>query len=221
MGRRARGALADTGMDGPNGGQGGVQVAAGEGGAVCWEGRVSPHVSLVLGLVGAASAARQVRLVLAVRARRCVGLGASGLRVDVYVPLAVRFYCTISYDPFRFLALHNKVYGFAITVIDQINTIPSLIPTVLDYLEAKGIKPRDPHMWEFLMRKNGQDYAACHFWTNFEVRVPPLVPSSPLGSDPQILFADRRPALLPLARVPGILPCARPSGRFLYGAGEL
>uniref|UniRef100_A0A0K3CLW7 BY PROTMAP: gi/472582198/gb/EMS19894.1/ alpha-1,2-mannosyltransferase (Ktr4), glycosyltransferase family 15 protein [Rhodosporidium toruloides NP11] gi/647399699/emb/CDR44625.1/ RHTO0S09e07096g1_1... n=1 Tax=Rhodotorula toruloides TaxID=5286 RepID=A0A0K3CLW7_RHOTO len=81
----------------------------------------------------------------------------------------VRFYCTISYDPFRFLALHNKVYGFAITVIDQINTIPSLIPTVLDYLEAKGIKPRDPHSWEFLMRKNGDDYAACHFWTNFEI----------------------------------------------------
>ncbi|GEM10096.1 alpha-1,2-mannosyltransferase (Ktr4), glycosyltransferase family 15 protein [Rhodotorula toruloides] len=81
----------------------------------------------------------------------------------------VRFYCTISYDPFRFLALRNKVYGFAITVIDQINTMPSLIPFVLDYLEKEGIKPPDPHLWEFLMRKNGQEFAACHFWTNFEI----------------------------------------------------
>lgn len=115
---------------------------------------------------------------------------------------AVRFYCTISYDPFRFLALHNKVYGFVITVIDQINTIPSLMSTVLDYLETKGIKPPDSHLWDFLMRKNGDDYAACHFWTNFEVRAVAPLPCAVTGLL-AASSADRRLALLPLARVPG------------------
>ncbi|GAA5977065.1 hypothetical protein JCM10908_004843 [Rhodotorula pacifica] len=82
----------------------------------------------------------------------------------------VRFHCTITYDPFRYLSQHNKTYGFVITVVDQINTIPTLIPTTLDYLREKGIDPPSAELWEFLMRRNGAgEYAACHFWTNFEI----------------------------------------------------
>lgn len=82
---------------------------------------------------------------------------------------AVRFHCSITYDPFRYLSETNKTYGFVISVVDQLNTMPTLIPTTLDYLAAKGITPPSRQLWEFLMRKNGAgDYAACHFWTNFE-----------------------------------------------------
>lgn len=84
-------------------------------------------------------------------------------------PSAVRFHCSITYDPFRYLSETNKTYGFVISVVDQFNTMPTLIPTTLEYLAAKGITPPSRQLWEFLMRRNGaSDYAACHFWTNFE-----------------------------------------------------
>ena len=95
-------------------------------------------------------------------ARRSVAHGARSMS-------AVRFHCSITYDPFRYLSETNKTYGFVISVVDQLNTMPTLIPTTLDYLAAKGITPPSRPLWEFLMRRNGAgDYAACHFWTNFE-----------------------------------------------------
>ncbi|GAA5957715.1 hypothetical protein JCM8115_006226 [Rhodotorula mucilaginosa] len=82
----------------------------------------------------------------------------------------VRFHCSITYDPFRYLSETNKTYGFVISVVDQLNTMPTLIPTTLEYLAVKGITPPSRQLWEFLMRRNGAgDYAACHFWTNFEI----------------------------------------------------
>ncbi|GAA5879552.1 hypothetical protein JCM3774_000284 [Rhodotorula dairenensis] len=82
----------------------------------------------------------------------------------------VRFHCSITYDPFRYLSENNKTYGFVITVVDQLNTMPTLIPTTLEYLDDNRIDPPSPELWRFLMRKNGAgNYAACHFWTNFEI----------------------------------------------------
>lgn len=50
--------------------------------------------------------------------------------------------------------------------------MPTLIPTTLEYLTAKEVTPPSRQLWEFLMRRNGAgDYAACHFWTNFEARL--------------------------------------------------
>ncbi|GAA6054626.1 hypothetical protein JCM3770_002910 [Rhodotorula araucariae] len=84
----------------------------------------------------------------------------------------VQFHCTISYDPIRFLALHNKVYGFVITVVENMNTVPGLFRAVRTYLSDQGITPRDASLWRFLVREgpDGQDeYSGCHFWTNFEI----------------------------------------------------
>ncbi|GAA5860317.1 hypothetical protein JCM1840_002860 [Sporobolomyces johnsonii] len=83
----------------------------------------------------------------------------------------VRFYCDITYDPFRLLALRNKLYGFVIAVVENRNTIPTLFRTVLDYIEDKGLKV-DPALWKFLARKNKlgvEDFTGFHFWTNFEI----------------------------------------------------
>lgn len=53
--------------------------------------------------------------------------------------------------------------------------MPTLIPTTLEYLDRYGIEPPSSELWEFLMRKNGAgEYAACHFWTNFEASPLPV-----------------------------------------------
>ncbi|BGP49844.1 hypothetical protein JCM10450v2_005749 [Rhodotorula kratochvilovae] len=84
----------------------------------------------------------------------------------------VRFFCTITYDPFRFLALHNKVYGFVIAVVENMNTIPGLFGAVRTYLAERGITPRSEALWRFLVRERqdgGEEYGGCHFWSNFEI----------------------------------------------------
>ncbi|GAA5889423.1 hypothetical protein JCM8208_007871 [Rhodotorula glutinis] len=83
----------------------------------------------------------------------------------------VRFFCTVTYDPFRLLALHGKVYGFVITVVENLNTVPSLFGAVRRYLERRGIEPEGP-LWRFLTRRGEdgeEDFSGCHFWTNMEI----------------------------------------------------
>ncbi|EJU03429.1 nucleotide-diphospho-sugar transferase [Dacryopinax primogenitus] len=91
----------------------------------------------------------------------------------------VRFYCSVTYDPFRFLAQRNQTYGFVITLIDDLNTIPSLYKTVKQYVQEAGLTPTD--MWDFFTRdKNGASgYNRCHFWTNFEIGHLPFFRSQP------------------------------------------
>ncbi|KAL7410281.1 nucleotide-diphospho-sugar transferase [Mrakia frigida] len=98
---------------------------------------------------------------------------------------SVKFFCKLTYDPFRFLAQNNKLYGFNIAVIENINTIPTLFPTISEYrndLIKKGeIQPTDfwkmfeadgwgNHGWGEPAGKDGKPgYNTCHFWTNFEI----------------------------------------------------
>ncbi|EJU03430.1 nucleotide-diphospho-sugar transferase [Dacryopinax primogenitus] len=83
----------------------------------------------------------------------------------------VRFYCRISYDPFRFLALRNQVYGFVITIVETPNTIPTLFRTLSTYATDHSLVPGA--LWPFFTKsKHGSmegEYNMCHFWTNFEI----------------------------------------------------
>ncbi|KAM0752728.1 nucleotide-diphospho-sugar transferase [Meredithblackwellia eburnea MCA 4105] len=84
----------------------------------------------------------------------------------------VRFFCQVTYDPFRFLSLHKKVYGFVITVVENENTIPTLFDKVKEYGEREAITPRQPEgLWAFMSKKDKgvEEYSKCHFWTNFEI----------------------------------------------------
>lgn len=52
-----------------------------------------------------------------------------------------------SYSPFRYLAQNDKLYGFNIAVTENLNTIPTLFPTIAEYrdkLIALGqVQPTD------------------------------------------------------------------------------
>lgn len=77
----------------------------------------------------------------------------------------MRFYCKITYDPFRFLSLHKKVYGFIIAITETPNTIPTLFKTVKEYINKEGLTV-GAGMWEFLTKKGkgGEDeYSAFPF----------------------------------------------------------
>ena len=64
----------------------------------------------------------------------------------------MRFYCSITYDPFRFLASNNKVYGFVITIVETPNTIPTLFGTLQSYRKTHSLNP-GPKLWDFLVEE--------------------------------------------------------------------
>ncbi|KAI5151172.1 alpha 1,2-mannosyltransferase [Enteropsectra breve] len=79
----------------------------------------------------------------------------------------VRFRCDIESDPFDFLKKNNKKYGFVITIREYMDSIPTLMPTAVQYLKRvyntlQIGKPMD------FMYEDGR-YNGCHFWSNFEI----------------------------------------------------
>ena len=93
----------------------------------------------------------------------------------------VHFFCDIDYDVFRYMADHNKTYGFVINLYDAPQSMPSLWPETKKFLaahpeyeEAVG-EGKNAREWledskrrpEHNMKANG--YSTCHFWSNFEI----------------------------------------------------
>ncbi|TKA78102.1 hypothetical protein B0A49_07002 [Cryomyces minteri] len=90
----------------------------------------------------------------------------------------VHFFCDVDYDVFRYMADHNKTYGFTINLYDSPESIATLWPETMRFLAGNGNK----HMAEnnamgWLtdnkrrpdknLKANG--YSTCHFWSNFEI----------------------------------------------------
>ncbi|KAI1171906.1 glycolipid 2-alpha-mannosyltransferase [Nemania sp. FL0916] len=98
----------------------------------------------------------------------------------------VDFSCYITYDPFREMARHNKVYGFTIALPEVGDTCPSLFRKVSDWKESQNIPstslwnagisaswvpwPFRSHL-KFLSHRDrhGDGWNLCHYWSNFEI----------------------------------------------------
>ena len=108
------------------------------------------------------------------------------LPYDYYwrVEPGIDFYCDQRYDPFTFMRLNDKVYGFVITFTEFSNTIPSLFRTLLGFLKenpqhlapnngldfVQDHEPTFPWLSQDDMdRDNIDGYNLCHFWSNFEI----------------------------------------------------
>lgn len=93
----------------------------------------------------------------------------------------VNYYCDQNYDPFSFLRVNNKMYGFVISIYEYWDTIPTLWDqaqeffinhpdylapdNALDFLtDNDQLRPDD-----LVMDTHGSDYNLCHFWSNFEI----------------------------------------------------
>ncbi|KAK1348149.1 glycolipid 2-alpha-mannosyltransferase [Hamiltosporidium tvaerminnensis] len=102
----------------------------------------------------------------------------------------IEFFCEIKYDPFLFVKNTNKKYGFVISVIEIMETVPTLWNAVSDFIEVydkkypnykmkermKNIKNKDKDgdnykddYGNLRFVTDGHGFNGCHFWSNFEI----------------------------------------------------
>ncbi|CAF9939657.1 MAG: hypothetical protein HETSPECPRED_001846 [Heterodermia speciosa] len=89
----------------------------------------------------------------------------------------VHFFCDVDYDVFRYMADHNKTYGFTVNLYDAPQSIPTLWPETLKFLAVHPEYESENNAREWLVdstrrpehniKANG--YSTCHFWSNFEI----------------------------------------------------
>jgi mannosyltransferase len=98
----------------------------------------------------------------------------------------VDFHCAITYDPFREMARHDKVYGFTIALPEQPATCPTLFREMADWKEHNRVPTTD--LWKAILSptwmpwpfrewmswfshrdRNGDGWNMCHYWSNFEI----------------------------------------------------
>ncbi|ODQ48366.1 hypothetical protein PICMEDRAFT_8914 [Pichia membranifaciens NRRL Y-2026] len=87
------------------------------------------------------------------------------------------YFCDIDYDVFKFMEMNNKVYGFVISLYDAQETMPSLWPETLKFLNKNKNYLNKNAAIDFLMEDMQNPvkteftggYSTCHFWSNFEI----------------------------------------------------
>ncbi|ODQ67894.1 glycosyl transferase [Nadsonia fulvescens var. elongata DSM 6958] len=105
------------------------------------------------------------------------------LKYDWYwrVEPDTHYYCEIDYDPFEFMRVNNKTYGFVIALQEYEDTIPTLWQHTIDFFY--NLFPQhvaENNSFDFIgdlslarpgdvepQTKTG--YNLCHFWSNFEI----------------------------------------------------
>lgn len=91
----------------------------------------------------------------------------------------VRFYSDIRYDVFKYLAQTKKIYGFTINLYDIDESIETLFPETLKFLDLgdhyKYVNENGAFQWITENQQNpkkaqvANGYSTCHFWSNFEI----------------------------------------------------
>ncbi|CCE79191.1 Piso0_001239 [Millerozyma farinosa CBS 7064] len=91
----------------------------------------------------------------------------------------VDFYTDINYDVFKYMRQTKKKYGFTVNLYDIAETVPSLWPETLKFLNMgdnyKYVNPNGAFQWllDDLQNPNKNaeagGYSCCHFWSNFEI----------------------------------------------------
>lgn len=91
----------------------------------------------------------------------------------------VDFYNDINYDVFKYLQTTGKIYGFTVNLYDIDETVKTLWPETLNYLNQddnyKYVHQNGSFQWLLENQQNPQKndntggYSTCHFWSNFEI----------------------------------------------------
>lgn len=74
------------------------------------------------------------------------------LKYDWYwrVEPDVKFFCDITYDPFRYMAQENKVYGFVIAIKELVETVPNMFRYASAWKRKNHVKSTG--LWDMLLR---------------------------------------------------------------------
>lgn len=85
----------------------------------------------------------------------------------------IHLYCDIDYDPFVFMQMNNKTYGFTMAVHEYPDTIPTLWDETKKFLAKHPQYLAKDHGLHFMTdepeRLLEPGYNMCHFWSNFEI----------------------------------------------------
>ena len=82
---------------------------------------------------------------------------------------SIELFCDIKYDTFRYMAEHNKKYSFVLSLLEYIDTIPTLWDSTKKYINAHPEHMAEGNAMAFLSDDGGDTYNKCHFWSNFEI----------------------------------------------------
>lgn len=64
----------------------------------------------------------------------------------------VKYFCDITYDPFKFMEKTNKVYGFTIVIKELVETVPNLFRHTYGFKQSRNITSKG--MWELFLKKH-------------------------------------------------------------------
>ncbi|KAI5953407.1 KTR4 [Candida jiufengensis] len=91
----------------------------------------------------------------------------------------VQFYSEINYDVFKYMESTQKIYGFTVSLYDIEESIKTLWPETLKYLNRdenyKYVNTNGSFQWLVENLQNPKKnkiaggYSTCHFWSNFEI----------------------------------------------------
>lgn len=95
--------------------------------------------------------------------------------LDFYwrVEPGIKLFCDLDYDPFVFMQLNDKKYGFTISLHEYVATIPTLWDETKKFMKAHPDYLAKDHALHFMTdepeRLLEPGYNMCHFWSNFEI----------------------------------------------------
>lgn len=95
-----------------------------------------------------------------------------GLEYYWRVEPGVHLMCDVDFDPFVFMQLNNKAYGFTISTHEYSETIPTLWSETLKFVQKHPEYIAPDNAMKFVTDSDslhGSDYNLCHFWSNFEI----------------------------------------------------
>lgn len=91
----------------------------------------------------------------------------------------VKFYSDLNYDVFKYMELTEKIYGFTISLYDIHQTVKTLWPETMKFLNSgdnyKYVNDNAAVEWLLENQQHPEKnaatggYSTCHFWSNFEI----------------------------------------------------
>ncbi len=87
------------------------------------------------------------------------------LKYEYYwrVEPSIEMFCDVDYDPFLFMKENDKVYGFAISLYEYQETIPTLWDKTKEFMKANPeLMPKDNAL-DWVSDDKGETYNRCHF----------------------------------------------------------
>ncbi|KDN52891.1 glycosyltransferase family 15 protein [Tilletiaria anomala UBC 951] len=95
--------------------------------------------------------------------------------LDYYwrVEPGIKLFCDLDYDPFLFMQMNNKTYGFTMALHEYVETVPTLYSATKQFFDLNPQYMAKDASWHFLTDEPERHFDAgwnlCHMWSNFEI----------------------------------------------------